>query len=137
VLFRSALEVVGKKLSAGKGISAVGVNPLTASVLVEGDGLGIESLARLAESHDLFQLEKPSPYPALHNALKPLRSIDTQVRSSSGGRLNLATLVFVSVLGMGIYQIYRGNLGAPPWYTALWYAFGIFTKELAVKAVDA
>jgi hypothetical protein len=39
----------------------------------------------------------------------------------------------MGLLGTGIYQIVRGNFGAPPWYTAFWYAFGVFTKSLIDK----
>jgi len=25
----------------------------------------------------------------------------------------------------------RGNFGIPPWYTAFWYSFGVYTKQIA------
>jgi len=42
-------------------------------------------------------------------------------------------MAILSLLGLGLYQILRGNFRAPPWYTAFWYALGIFTKSLSDK----
>jgi hypothetical protein len=32
-------------------------------------------------------------------------------------------------MGAGIYQIARGNFAAPAWYTAFWYALGLFGNK--------
>ena len=50
------------------------------------------------------------------------------LRRFSSGELDLAVMVFIALLGVGVYQIARGNFGAPPWYTAFWYALGVLTK---------
>lgn len=48
-------------------------------------------------------------------------------------RPDLPGMAFLTLLGVGIYQLVRGNFAAPPWYTAFWYAMGIFTKSIMEK----
>jgi hypothetical protein len=31
---------------------------------------------------------------------------------------------------VAVVEIMRGNFRMPPWYTAFWYAFGLFTKSM-------
>jgi len=46
----------------------------------------------------------------------------------TGGEVDIPSLVFVSLLFSGIWQIARGNLAMPAWYTAFYYALGVFTR---------
>jgi hypothetical protein len=55
----------------------------------------------------------------------------------TGGWLDLPGMAFLLLLGIGIYQIRRGNIGLPPWYTAFWYAFGVYTKSLVEKYIES
>ena len=42
--------------------------------------------------------------------------------------MDIPTLVFLSLLISGIWQIARGSVAMPAWYTAFYYALGIFTR---------
>jgi hypothetical protein len=51
----------------------------------------------------------------------------------TGGELDIPSVFFAALLISGIYQIARGNMAAPAWYTAFWYAFGIFSRDMLHK----
>jgi hypothetical protein len=114
---------------------ALETNPVTGSVLVVDDGLDVGDLAQKAEADGFFAIRKPGrpPIPLSGRMVQPLGSLSDSVRRMSGGEVDLPGLIFMGLLGTGIYQIVRGNFGAPPWYTAFWYAFGVFTKSLIDK----
>jgi hypothetical protein len=113
-------------------------NPLTGSVLLVYDKLDLGDLAEKAEANGLFAMRrlKPNSTPLSGRMVEPLANLSESVRRMSGGELDLPGLIFMGLLGTGIYQIFRGNFGAPPWYTAFWYAFGVFTKSLIDKGND-
>jgi hypothetical protein len=47
------------------------------------------------------------------------------LRTRTAGRLDLAEIAFLLMMGFGIFRLVRGKFSAPPWYTAFWYAYGI------------
>ncbi len=40
----------------------------------------------------------------------------------------IPSLIFLSLLISGIWQIARGNFAMPAWYTAFYYALGVFAR---------
>jgi hypothetical protein len=44
--------------------------------------------------------------------------------------LNLPGLIFLTLMGVGVFQLATGRRVIPPWYTAFWYAFGVFSRLL-------
>ncbi len=52
------------------------------------------------------------------NVADTFRAYDKDLKKISGGELDIPSLVFLSLLISGIWQIARGNLGMPAWYTA-------------------
>ncbi|MFP4392710.1 MAG: hypothetical protein ACLFPG_07640 [Desulfohalobiaceae bacterium] len=112
------------------------VNPLTGSVLC----IGIErfeDLARAAREKHLFQITALPPRVTATKAVhRGVAEMNATIRRSSGGELDLSSLVFLILIGTGIYQVVRGNLGLPPWYTAFWYALGVCTKSVSDESHD-
>jgi hypothetical protein len=45
-------------------------------------------------------------------------------------RVDLPGAVFLALLVFGAVELLRGNWRTPPWYTAFWYAFGLYSKSL-------
>jgi hypothetical protein len=129
-----------KTLSDYKGAEAIEVNELTGSLLFVGEAVDLQSVVGFGETNGLFTIEanvvqpKNRPKHLPGRVASPLRAVHNAMDELTGGNLDLAGLVFLLLLGTGAYQIARGNFGAPPWYTAFWYAFGVFTKQLIEEA---
>jgi hypothetical protein len=132
---RDYLAEIGRKLSGIAGVNRIEINPATGSILILYDSLGLEGLSDFALEQGLFELTTVGPQkePLSKRIVKPLSEVSASVRRLSGGELDLPGLVFITLLGVGAVQILRGNVGAPPWYTAFWYALGVFTKSLTDK----
>ncbi len=109
---------------------------MTGSLLFVGDGLDLQSVVAFGEENGLFTVDTNSvdsrnnPKHLAGKVVKPLQGFQNAMGQLTGGHLDLSGLVFFLLLGTGAYQIARGNFAAPPWYTAFWYAFGVFTKQL-------
>lgn len=113
------------------GVTAVVVNPLTASALVHYDGRPgalVPALGDGATRTDLFVLAGPdADQPAqresslLSSVRRRVSEFDQELRSWSGGSLDLRSTVFLGLATMGVVQLLRGNVAAPA-ITLLWYA---------------
>ncbi|MFP4284830.1 MAG: hypothetical protein ACLFQG_04685 [Desulfovermiculus sp.] len=114
----------------------VEVNPRTGSVLCIGVER-FEDLARTGWEKHLFQV---TALPPRMTAIKAVHcgvaEVNATIRRSSRGELDLTSLVFLTLIGTGIYQVIRGNVGLPPWYTAFWYALGVCTKSVSDESHD-
>ncbi len=125
-----------ERLTQCGGVEGLSVNPVTGSVLVL-HAAGVDAIREYAEAQGLFRLSGNSPLP-VSGAATPLsqrvalnyESFDRRLRSMTGGEIDIPGMAFVVLLGLGIYQIGRGNFAAPAWYTAWWYALNIFLKGL-------
>ncbi len=108
-------------------------NPGTGSLLIVDSELDIDAVVSFARSEDLFRFETVQPAPLVRNATAPIRELSAMLKESTLGRLDLPTLLFFVLIGVGTVQLLRNGLRSPPWYTAFWYAMGIYLKSLADK----
>lgn len=111
-------------------------NPVTGSILI----FGIEDVNALKEffkANNLFELSIPPPAPKslAQHLMQPIDQINKAAGNFTGGILDLPSAIFLGLLTFGIIELARGNLRMPPWYTAFWYAFGVFSKSIADKAL--
>jgi hypothetical protein len=108
------------------------VNALTGSVLIVDSGVDLEALADRAARAGLFILEhRLAPVqPVGRTVFSPLMELNRKISRFTEGAVDFPGMVFLALCGFGIYEILRGNIRPPPWYTAFWYAFGIFTKSM-------
>jgi hypothetical protein len=119
---------VQQKLAAFDGIHSVEANPLTASLLVH-HRASDQAIAEFAHSQGLFEV-KESSAPAdsksqsiTRRAYDGLNALDHNVRSLSRGAIDFWGAVFVVMLGLGISELFKGNVSSPA-TTMLWYAVG-------------
>ncbi len=103
--------------------------PITGSVLLSYSG-EVPKIAEFAEKNKLFLLisDKQNPGSVAQATITSYKALDAQIQKLSGGNLDLPHTAFVTLAGVGIYQIARGKIKAPAWHVALWYAFNIFLK---------
>jgi len=130
-------------LSTLAGVEGVEVTPYTASVLVRGLAT-VEAVTDAAKSRGLFSLkeERAVKVTTFHDAVaERVGALDERIKTATGATFDLPGLAFAALMGAGIYQIARGNFTAPAWYTAFWYALGIFgkssSKDSGGKKADA
>ncbi|WP_225071264.1 HMA2 domain-containing protein [Desulfuromonas sp. CSMB_57] len=122
------------KLADCHSISQVTVNPGTASLLVLHNG-DLSEVAEFVASEKIFCLA-PQVGPKA-SGVRPVtaatrqwfRHVDGQVQSLSNNSLSLPEVAFLTLIGGGLWQIARGNLVAPAWYTCFWYGLNIFLKS--------
>lgn len=109
------------------------VNPLTGSLLLVDERLDPAALALYARKEGLCELKvhPPAGAPLSHKVAQSLQGASRSLERLTGGSLDLTETAFLALVGIGLYQLLRGDFRVPPWYTAYWYAFGIFTKALA------
>lgn len=118
-----------EEFAARPEVEECAVNALTGSLLLVGGG-DVGEVAKQAEEKGLFSLEKA----ALQAVQAPLHQrvsdyagkLDRQVRRAFGEEFGVAGLTFLFFLGLGLYQVIRGNLAAPAWYVSFWYALMLF-----------
>ncbi len=132
-------DALARRLSSDLPDWAVDVNILTGSVLIKGEALEIDPLIQLGRKHHLFSIEsdiQQNRSVAL-SVTAPLHSADRQIKQVTGGRIDLTGAIFISLLVYGIIELIRGNWRSPPWYTAFWYAFGLYSKSWVDNHIGA
>ena len=110
-------------------------NPLTAGFLILGEDIQGEKIAHIGRTDSLFDLtvKKGKKLPPSKPVATSLGLINRKIQTASQGRFDLWEALFIGLLGFGVVEIIRGNFKTPPWYTAFWYAFGIYTKSIIDK----
>lgn len=116
-------------LAKHKDISEVRTNHVTGSALILHKS-DTDTIRKYAEECNLFKMiDAAISHPRISRDLYyGFKGIDRNIRSATGGELDVPSVAFLSLIGMGIYDISRGNFAAPAWYTAFWYALNIFLK---------
>ncbi|MCX8030264.1 MAG: hypothetical protein N3A59_01620 [Thermodesulfovibrionales bacterium] len=123
-------KFVEKKFLECCGLAHIKVKPEVGSILIQ-HTIDIVKISEFAKKHEIFNLKSLQPQPLnLHSRIsKTFTDLNTHFQKMTGGNFDIADIVFLSLLGIGFYQISRGNITAPAWYTAFWYALGIFFKS--------
>lgn len=121
-----------------KTVNRIETNPLTGSILISGPKISTEKIAELAESGSLFRLAfgTKSSHTLSQPVIKSLSHLNQKVEGFSQGAYDLWELIFMGLLGFGIYEILKGNVKSPPWYTFFWYALGIYTKSIIDRTAE-
>jgi Heavy metal associated domain 2 len=103
VLFFSRCERV---LAQVPGIKGVQSNPLTGSLLVS-HHTEMKRFAAEAAERELFEIPSGETLPEqLGNALS---RFDQNLKEASGGNVDLKAAAFLTLIGLGIVQLVRGN----------------------------
>ena len=108
----------------------VEVNPATASALFLGH-FSAKHIAEVGRKAGLFHLQSKKKHKEtlLGSVKNTFRSADRSLLKFTGGELDIPSVIFLGLVGHGLYQFVRGNFAGPPWYTAFWYALGVFSRS--------
>jgi len=111
------------------------VNALTGSVLIVDEHIVVDDIADYAATRQLFALNDPgnSRSPMTTQLESHLENINTGVRRLTSGEMDIAGILLLFLLISGLTELMRGNIRMPPWYTAFWYAFGIYKLASVAK----
>jgi len=123
---------VREEIRRQPGVDSVESNALTGSLLIQGKIIDPDALIQTAVKQELFQV-RTTPVcagPLAVEVRRPLGCVDRLLTGFSSGWADLPSLVFLGLLVHGIIEIARGNFQKPPWYTAFWYAFGVYSRSL-------
>jgi hypothetical protein len=120
---------VAERLAKCPGVEKVEVNPITGSVLFVHSATP-QQIDRFAASKGLFRL---APWRTAHKTLfgdvaDLFTKWNRDLKQATVGGVDIPSLIFLSLVASGIYQVFRGNLSMPAWYTAFYYALGIFSR---------
>lgn len=118
-----------EELSKCSCIEKIEVNPLTGSALFIHKG-DFKVVLENAEATNIFKIRDVDVATDLYQTVSvTFKDINSRIKGATEGNLDIGALAFLSLLGVGIYQISRGNFAVPAWYTAFWYALNIFLKS--------
>jgi len=119
-----------ERLAECPGIEHVRVNPGIGTTLIV-HSCTTKELVEFAKKKHLFELKRVVRAPAtlFGNMAKTFEGYNKNLRTWTDGELDIQSLVFLSLLVSGIWEVARGNLTMPAWYTAFYYALGVFTRS--------
>ena len=113
-------------------------NAATGSVLVSGTLPDLVAIEEFGQRHELFAW--PSVASQNHSWTQGVEgtvlSLNQKIQQVTSGRLNLTNGIFLALVIFGVSELIRGNWKTPPWYTAFWYAFGVYSKTLFDQSVS-
>jgi len=132
-----------ERFSNFPGVRAIEINPMTGSLLIlhsfDPESLDVKEIKAYVELNSLFRLEGGAPGwkgPSLNIRKRfgdSFKDLNEKMKSITSDEIDLPTLAFLILLGVGVYQISAGNFAAPAWYVAFWYAMNIFMQAEARK----
>jgi hypothetical protein len=126
-----------RKASLKAPFEIVRANAVTGSILFTGQQATAERAAAFGSDTGLYAITPASPVTSLtERIVDPLVGCSRGIKKLSSGRLDLPGALFILLLFVAIYEIARGRFRIPPWYTAFWYAFGLFTKAFIDQEAD-
>lgn len=108
------------------------VNPVTGSAVFQDQKLDFESVIQYAKNEHLFMMEQkhtPARNLVAESAQTQFKRLDKSILDLTGNRLDMASSVFVVLIIHAIRELVRGNLTAPSWFTALWFATTIYNRD--------
>jgi len=128
-------EKLQNTLAGLRSFDELEVNALTGSVLIVDERVDIAEIAAFAKERQLFDLtdHNDSRSPTTTLLVSHLDNLNTNIRQLTAGEMDLAGILLLFLLISGLTQLLRGNIQMPPWYTAFWYAFGIYKLASVVK----
>ncbi|WP_462268794.1 HMA2 domain-containing protein [Desulfobacter sp.] len=141
---RSYFNALSKTLDSElKGMKA-DVSPVTGSLVVWGLSLDLDRLFALAESKGLFAravcpTSESSAEPSCRISALASRTvslINTGLKKITKNQLDMSSTAFVLLVIHACREILKGNLTAPSWFTALWFATNIYNNNMKGAGAD-
>jgi hypothetical protein len=100
------------------------VNPRTASLLLEHEGIAQEIIQDVAEKNELFILQNQPGIPKmlmLEQTTSNINLVDAGLKNLTQGYVDLRSIVFLGLVAFAIRQLQQGQIMAPA-TSLLWYA---------------
>ncbi len=118
-----------EQVSKWPDVDGVTVNSQIGSVLIVYTGK-TQNIVKLAKNNGLFQLKQVGRgrTTLFERVAEIFGTYNSNLKQITDGEVDIPTLVFLSLLISGIWQIARGSVAMPAWYTAFYYALGVFTR---------
>lgn len=115
-----------ERLSQCPGVEKFEVYSVTGSVLLLHQ-MEFHQLARFGTVNGLFSLESSDIMPKTINdkVVASFREFNGQFSQFTGNELDLPSIAFLGLVGLGIYGLSIGNFVVPFWHTAFWYALSV------------
>jgi hypothetical protein len=116
------------------GIQRIEVNPTTGSILVlhtiDPTTLDLKTISQYTELNGLFRFNLPDPGQATipKSFVETFGNLNRKIKGFTGGEIDIATLVFLGLLGIAMVQMKRGHVMMPA-LTAIWYAFSLLKEQ--------
>jgi hypothetical protein len=114
-------------------VTSTEVSALTGGILIRHDG-PLESVAEECRQRGLFDLEDTRPFerPVVERMRDQLATLDTAVRGTTAGEVNMWAMVSLLFIGLAVIQLARGRILGPV-TTLAWAA--INAMALSLKAL--
>jgi Heavy metal associated domain 2 len=128
-------ENLQSTLASHRTFDGLEVNALTGSVLIVDEHVDVDDIADFAKARQLFELadQNSSHSPMTAQLVSHLENFNINLRRLTAGEMDLAGILLLFLLISGLTELLRGKIQMPPWYTAFWYAFGIYKLASVVK----
>jgi len=132
--FFSDLKAKLPDLMETPGIQRIEMNPATGSILVihqlDFKASDYSLVSQFLEQKGLFKLgEDPAPgFPVSQNIGKTFQEINRQITDFTSGEIDLQSLALIGLLGLGLFQINRGQFMIPA-ISAFWYAATLLKEQ--------
>jgi copper chaperone CopZ len=114
------LGEIEERLRRVPGVEEVKASPVTGTVLVQ-HRAALQQVVEYAEREGIFRLDAGGSKPLREALGERFRALDGQIRTFSGGTLDLEALALLTLLGVGSVSLLRGQIAVPA-VTAFWYA---------------
>lgn len=124
------VEAVADMLAALPGVARAEPRPVSRSVVIRHPGLTADEFNTALHGLplDLCAAPEPSARPALTPLSDNLGNADAWLSETSGGRLDVRTVLVVAMLSLAFSQAVRGNIMAPA-TSLLWYAMDLLLRH--------
>jgi Heavy metal associated domain 2 len=123
------------------GIQRIEMNPTTGSILVihelDFKATDFSIVSEFLEQKGLFKLGfNGSPgIPVSRNIARTFQDLNQQITGFTRGEIDLRSLALIGLIGLGLYQVSRGQLMIPA-VSAFWYAATLM-KEQSTPSADS
>ncbi len=124
------LTLLLNEISGIEGVNKVEISELTGSILIHHSHDPV-SIVETIKTNKLLTFAGPRyTRTHLHRRVNDaFKEANVAIRDITGNELDVGGAAVLALIGAGIYQVWRGNVAAIPWYAAGWYALNIFLKS--------
>jgi hypothetical protein len=108
-------EAVTQRIESLQGVEEIKANPNTGSLLLLHPDQPFDELVGELAELELFEIiDAPGPkQSALMPVFGGISEIDRGMAEETAGNFDLRTLAIIGLVGVSVYQIYRGHVMAP------------------------